>query len=134
MADEREFSETELDNGMRCVFVSDPHMHDVAVRLDIGGGIESDPADLSGLAFLCVFAVFGGSLHFPAADSSRKFADDNDIECRFHVLNSFAYIDAILPHRAFDEYLDRLSDMVSYPEFSPESLKYSKQRNDSIRV
>jgi len=37
-----------------------------------------------------------------------------------------------MPHEAFDEYLDRLSDMVANPMLSQEGLDYSKLRIDRV--
>jgi len=126
LADKREFSETTLANGLRCVFVRDPRMQNVAVRLDIGGGYASEPAGLSGLATICLSVVLRGSARFPGVESLLNFITDNSI-VRNIVSNCGATEIAVeSPHRAFNEVLDRLSDMVGNPELSQEGLEYSK--------
>lgn len=128
MADEREFSGTTLANGLKCVFVSDPRMHKFAVQLDIGGGCASDPVGLGGLAKICLHTTLRGSARFPGVDNLLKFALENDITHRCGALISHSYIAAEFPHSAFDEYLDRLSDMVSNPEFAQKGLDFCKLR------
>jgi len=128
LADEREFSETTLANGLRCVFVRDPRMHNVAVQLDIGGGHESDPAGLSGLATICFSLVLRGSSRFPGVGCLLEFTDDNDIHLVCPALFSKSTIAAESPLGAFDEYLDRLSDTVGNPNLSQEGLEYAELR------
>lgn len=128
MADEREFSGTTLANGLKCIFVSDPRMHKFAVQLDIGGGCANDPVGLGGLAKICLHMTLRGSARFPGVDNLLKFALDNDITHRCGALISHSYIAAELPHSVFDEYLDRLSDMVSNPEFTQKGLDFCKLR------
>jgi len=126
LADEREFGETTLANGLKCVFVRDPRMYNVSVQLEIGGGSESDPAGLSGLATICASVVLRGSARFPGIGSLLEFISDNNILYSFKIKDATTRIAAELPTKAFDEYLDRLSDMISNPEFSQEALECSK--------
>jgi len=128
VADKREFSDITLDNGIKCVFVRDPQMENVAVQLEIGGGTESEPAGFGGLAFVCFSAILRGSVRYPGIENLFKFVVENDIYFYGQSYHSFSRIGAEVPHRAFDEYLDRLTDMITNPTLSPEGLEYSKLR------
>jgi len=132
LADEREFSESTLDNDMKCVFVRDPRMENVAVQLGVGGGCESEPAGLSGLTKICVSLIYRGSRRFPGVESLRNFVSDNEIIFRGQAYPSSTQISAELPHGAFEEYLDRLSDMINNPILSQEGLEYAKLRYGNV--
>jgi len=132
VADEREFSGATLDNGMKCVFVHDPRMENVAVQLEVGGGYESEPAGLSGLANLCVSAILRGSARYPGLGSLHNFFSDYEILFQGLAYHSYSRIAAEVPQRAFDEYLDRLSDITTNPTLSQEGLEYAKLRYGNI--
>lgn len=131
-ADEREFNVTELANGLKCVFVRDPRMEKVAVQLDIGGGHASNPTNLNGIASVSSAVALRGSARFPGVDNLLNFVIDYGIDFQNLTYVSHSRMVAEMPQEAFDEYLDRLSDMVANPVLSQEGLDYSKLRIDRV--
>jgi len=129
LGNDRGFSEAILPNGLRCICVRDPKMENLAVQLDINCGFFQDPVDLSGLADISLNTVFRGSENYPGIDDFRNFARNNEIEFHAHAYLAKSRIAAAVPHHALEEYLDRLTDLMSKPILSAKGLEIAESKH-----
>lgn len=127
-AAQRELKITTLANGINCVLVRDPQMQKVAVCFEIGAGDTSEPIGLNGIASVVMSTMFRGSAHYPGITNFLDFVVDNDVD--FEGFPHFFYspITAEFSYEVFDEYLDRISDMVTHPTLSEKELEFAKKR------
>lgn len=123
LSNDRELSEVALPNGLRCVFVHDPKLENNFIQVDIDGGFSKDPVDLSGLAEITLFTILSGSENYPGFDDFESFAKKNEIEYLGLTNLALSRIAAAVPHYALEEYLDRLTDLLSKPILSSECLQ-----------
>ena len=59
--DKRVYRAISLDNGIKCLLVSDPQTDRSAASLDVNAGYLLDPAEFPGLAHFCEHMLFMGS-------------------------------------------------------------------------
>jgi len=118
-----------LANGVRCVFVQNPTMENIAIQVDIDAGFFKDPVNLSGLAEISLFTVLHGSNNYPGIDEFWNFARNNEIEFHGHAYLALSRFAATVPNHALDEYLDRLTDLLSNPILSSKSLEVAEMKH-----
>ena len=59
--DKRVYRAISLDNGIKCLLVSDPLTDRSAASLDVNAGYLLDPAEFPGMAHFCEHMLFMGS-------------------------------------------------------------------------
>jgi len=126
--DQRKFNKLILPNGMTFIFVHDPSMESVAVQLNIKAGYSKDPAGLSGLAQISNSSLGRGSISYPGLENFATFIEENEVTFRTDTTFDTNQVIAEVPDYVFEEYLDRLSDMLTSPDISKETLKHTELR------
>jgi len=129
LGDNPGISEAVLPNGLKCICSQDPSMEKTVIQLDIDSGFFQDPVDLSGLADISLSTVFRGSENYPGVEDLRIFVSKNKIEFRAQVYLARTSIATAVPNHALEEYLDRLTDLVSRPILSRQGLDYAEVKH-----
>ena len=66
-----------LDNGLKCLLISDPTTDRSAASLDVHAGYMLDPTQFPGLAHFLEHMLFMGSKKYPSENEFSKFIDEN---------------------------------------------------------
>lgn len=128
LTDERQFYENTLLNGVRCVFVHDPQMYNIGVRLDTKGGFLDEPEGLRGIVAVSRVVALTASGSYPETGSFFDFVHKNKIKSSIQTLLDHNYLAAELPEECLEEYLDRLSDSLQDHCISRDGLECAKRR------
>jgi len=113
---------------MRCVFIKDPSLEKVAIKLDIHPGFSKDPQDLNGLCHVSRSMFGWGSARYPGPKNFESFVNRNEIDFQMATYYNLCQMFAEVPKYAVTEYLDRLSDMLASPDISDETLELAKNK------
>lgn len=116
--DTREYRGLVLDNGLRCVLISDPETDKSAAAMSVEVGYLSDPDNLPGLAHFCEHMLFLGTKKYPDENDYSSFLAANG-----GTSNAATYADMtkyyfeVVPNK-LSEALDRFSHFFIDPLFT----------------
>ena len=126
VTDRREFGETRLANGVRCIFIHDPEMENVGVGLVIKGGMLDEPEGLRGLMGLSKLALLRGSARYPDAESFQNILLKNELKRKSMTGLEDTFRAVEVPVNCLEEYLDRLSDSLCNLHITEDELESEK--------
>lgn len=129
--DKCQYRYIELENGLRCMLVSDNEVERSSASLDVKAGAMCDPKGYHGLAHFCEHMLFLGTQKFPDeacystfiknhGGSNNAFTDLMDTNYYFTVANS-----------ALNETLDMFSQFFKEPLFNKDSVAREMNAVDS---
>lgn len=116
--DTREYRGLVLDNGLKCVLISDPDTDKSAAAMSVEVGYLSDPDNLPGLAHFCEHMLFLGTKKYPDENEYTSFLAANG-----GTSNAATYADMtkyyfeVVPDKLSDA-LDRFSHFFIDPLFT----------------
>ncbi len=129
--DKRNFTGSQLDNGIKYIIVNDPHLEKSYVTVSINAGSYLNPDGYDGLAHFLEHMLFMGS---------KKYPDENHYNTRLNELggSSNAYTDmmeTVYYFNVFDNGLHEILDIFSRffidPLFDPDSVSREINAVDS---
>ena len=116
--DKRSFSYFRLDNGMRCLLVSDPDADKSAASVDVHVGASRDPRPLYGTAHFLEHMLFQGSEKYPSDSEYKEFIKNNGGYCNAFTSTEDTNFHFEVANEAFEEAIDRMAQFFICPSFS----------------
>ncbi|XP_063697164.1 insulin-degrading enzyme [Culicoides brevitarsis] len=116
--DSREYRGLVLDNGLKCVLISDPTTDKSAAAMSVEVGYLSDPENIPGLAHFCEHMLFLGTKKYPDENEYTSFLAANG-----GTSNAATYADMtkyyfeVVPDK-LDDALDRFAHFFIDPLFT----------------
>jgi len=138
----REYSSSELENGLEYALIVCPEAQKASVSISIEMGHFSDPDDCQGLSHLMEHMLFAGSEHYPDGNFLNQLLNTHGgfvnawtsaESCNFHF---------DCPVDQFSSALDVLIDMLTKPSLSIEGItqeidaidaEFSMRKQDDVR-
>jgi secreted Zn-dependent insulinase-like peptidase len=112
-----------LNNGLKCLIVSDPENQKAGCALSVSAGGYDAPKDLPGLAHLLEHMLFYGSTTYPGENYYLKYIMTHGGHCNastFHEKTEY-YFDVLVEY--FDHALDIFSQLFIDPIFNESMIQ-----------
>ena len=113
--DDRSYRRVVLDNGMKCMIVSDSQCKLSSVCVLNPRGSLYDPIDHQGMTHFLEHMLFLGSKKYPEEKYYRKFISDNGGRCNAWTYLNFTYYHFDVIHSEYEKGLDILSNQLDDP-------------------
>ena len=125
--DNRLYRGVQLDNGVKCLLISDPLTERSAASIDVHVGNTLDPDTLPGLAHFCEHMLFMGSKKYPVENHFLKFIEDHAGSSNAYTSdeNTNFYFDVAPNH--FKETLDMYSYFCLFQYVNSKQIQNDKK-------
>lgn len=120
-----------LDNGLKCLLVSDPLTDRSAAAVDVHAGYMLDPKEFPGLAHFCEHMLFMGSKKYPVENVFSKFIEDHAGSTNAYTSNENTNYHFEVATTHFKEALDIFAQFFISPLFEASSTDRELMAVDS---
>ena len=112
-----------LPNGLKADLISDPSIDHSGAALIVSVGSQNDPKEYPGMAHFLEHMLFLGTEKYPAeSDFDHMVSQYGGVTNAFTTQTSTSFIFEI-PHKGFEEALDRFSQFFQKPLFNPSGVE-----------
>lgn len=120
--DQRLYRGLLLDNGLKCLLISDPQTDRSAASVDVNTGHMLDPHEFLGLAHFCEHMLFMGSKKYPEENKFSKFIDEHAGSTNAYTANENTNYHFEVATPNFKEALDIFAQFFISPLFDVGSV------------
>ena len=129
--DSRVYKAFKLENGLKCVVISDPEADEAAAALDVNVGSASEPDDALGLAHFLEHMLFMGSEKYPDESYYSTFIGANGgSDNAYTDLENTNFQFSVAAHK-LQEALDIFAQFFICPLMKPDCVEREMKAVDS---
>lgn len=121
--DSRKYEHVQLDNGMKCVIISDENTSLSSVCVLNPFGSFYDPPEYQGMSHFLEHMLFLGSRKYPKESYYREFISNNGGKCNAWTYWNFTYYHLDIVHEKYEQAMDILANLLGDPIIDTEVAK-----------